>query len=165
MRYLVFLLFIFNISLSQDTSSILSKDAFEDLKRSNPFSHMSPEEMRAIIQEKSKDNSFGKIIEKYPKFEDFLSHWYVDEEAVPKLFSLMEDPSKVKGFFIKLIIVFVLGLMIIHYLTRSDTSFFVKFFKKLGLNFILVFCIWMIFYDSFKENLEPTVELVKTHLL
>ncbi len=144
---------------------MFSAEAFEDLKRSNPFSNMSPEEMREIIQEKSQDNSIGKLIEKYPKMEDFLSHWYVDKEAVPKLFSIMEDSTKVKGFFIKFIIAFVLGLIIIHYLTKGDHSFIVKFIKKLALNFIMMFCIWMIFYFSFQENLEPTINLMKTHLL
>lgn len=170
MRYLLFLFLLCNFSWGQEgtqerESSLISNNVLKDFKQSNPFAQMSPEDMRKLIQEKSKSSSLGSLITKYPKLEDFLSHWYVDKEAVPKLFSIMDDSKKVKAFFIKFIIAFVIGLMIIHYLTRGESSFVMKLIKKMSLNFVLMFCVWLIFYYSFRDNIDPTLDLMKTHLL
>ncbi len=136
----------------------------EEMSKVNLFSRYSPEEMREILKEKSKGNFMENVFQKFPSFEDFLSHWFVSEDALPNFISIFKDKGY-KDFMIKSLVIFIIGVILISLLLRKETRIFIRFFQKTILMSLLSLGLLFFFYFSYQLKLDPTVELIKEHMI
>ncbi len=169
LKLILSFLFIFNICIAEEKSSAsffsgMTDQYLEEISKVNLFSKYTPEEMRKILQDKAQGNFMEDVFKRFPKFEDFLSHWFVSEEALPSFISIFKDKKKYKNFLVKSLVAFVIGILFISFFLRKETRFFKRIFKKLILMSALSTGLLLFFYFTFQEKLDPSIVLIREHL-
>ena len=94
MRLFLVLLVTFSVSSSfaqyerQEGQSILhglTQEEMEEIIRNNPMRNMTTEQVRQLVHQNYEGTPMGKLLDSYPRVEDFLVNFLRDETALPGL--------------------------------------------------------------------------------
>lgn len=156
------------VSSSQVSESFLMKmmnkemkDKVQSMIKSNPLAHMSKQQLQGLLlgREGLPPTSMGKIFKANPRVLELVVEVLHDEHALPRFLSLMNKPKKMKTYGIS-VIVFMIFIFFINLKNSAK-----KIFKRIMFKFILMGAStlgnFLIFYIIFREELGPTVEIIK----
>lgn len=135
------------------------KEMMKKYLSKNPLAHMSEEEIRQMVLVQTSGKKSGEFLKENPKFLDFLVKWFRDDKALPALAEIMNKPKKVKYYGYYVLAIFILSFLI--GLKASDKSLFKKLMFKLTISFGVMVCYFIGFYLFFREELSPTVDIIK----
>ena len=138
-----------------------SKNKMIDLLKNNLFSDMSEEEISRMILVRTEGKPLGRWLRNNPRVLLCLTQVLKDDKALSSLVDILNHPKTLKKyFFISLFVIFV--FMFIN-LKLSTKSIIKKIFFKVATSLGAVGVNLFIFYLLFKEQLEPTVSIIKRH--
>lgn len=137
------------------------KKAVQEFLKENPFSKMSPDEVRSMITVRIEGKPVGKFLDKNPKVLDVFVDWLRDKAALPSLFGILNKPDKMKTYGFIVIAIFIISFAL--NLMNSKGNLLKRIAKKFAI-FIGAFIINIgAFGFLFKTELGPTFKVILKH--
>ena len=124
------------------------------------LSKLSDQEVKTLIQEKTKNSFWGRTFAKFPKLLNTAADIVRDPEAMPGLLGVFVRKQDLKDYGYIWIVIFIFGLFFKSRVIKSDWDFGRRFFWGLTLNLGLSSISLYIFYTFFKVELTPTLRLI-----
>lgn len=137
------------------------KDILAKFLKTNPFSNLSKEDVKAMLVSQTEGKPLGEAFKKNPKLLDFAVDWIRDPKALPAFMGMANKPEQMKNYGIVVLIVFAISF-ILNFLNKSG-GLVKRIFKKLLITFGSLIVNLVLFYWFFKEELDPTLEIAKKY--
>ena len=118
-----------------------------------------PEEVRKMIEEGAKGKAGEKLFKQFPKLLDFATEILRDEQAMPKLVSMLAKKEAMKQYFSIWIIILIGSWLIKKYLFPPEPNFMRRFFTSMMFTCATSTVSLIIFYFFFKEELDPSLRI------
>ena len=138
------------------------KQKVKELMADNPFAKMARPTLKSFILQSFEGRPVGKVLEKYPEVLDFTLDVLQDDEALPKLFSLVEKEDKLKTYAVISLCLFI-GFLVAGLFNNKGGVFrriLIKLLLTVGflLANIMTVCVY------FEEELSPIYRILKGYI-
>lgn len=146
--------------------TLFNRQAMEEIRKlmvskfvkESPFKGMTKRQAESFILAFVQNKPVGQYIKDSPRLLSFLSDVMIHDNALPKLFDMLNKPKQWKQYGMFAIGVFIFSFVLNHFLNKKG-GFFKKFFKKICISLGLLCLNFLVFYYLFRENLAPTFKL------
>ena len=139
------------------------KIAAAKMMKSNPFKDMEDEQVKGMITTVFKEGTPVKnFIDRNPKLLHATVKWIKDERAIPSFISIINKPDKMKYFGYSVLAVFICAFLI--NLKNSKHGLLKRIFFKMIMMVSTGVINITVFYILFQKELQPSIEVFKTHL-
>lgn len=133
--------------------------------KEHPFSSLSPDEVKALILERSKGSVVADVLKRFPKLLDLAVDLIRDEKAIPGLLGIFSRKNDLKSYGYIWLVIFIFGLFIKSRVIKPKWAFKKRFLYGLAFSLLLSSFSLYIFYSLFSEELSPTLSLVAKNIL
>lgn len=146
--------------------ALFNRQAVEEMRKlmvskfvkESPFKGMTKRQAETFILAFVQNKPIGKYIKESPRLLSFLSDVMIHDNALPKLFDMLNKPKQWKQYGMFAIGLFVFSFVLNHFLNKKG-GFLKRFFKKLCISLGLFTLNFIVFYYLFRENLAPTFKI------
>ncbi|MCB9095155.1 MAG: hypothetical protein H6621_08820 [Halobacteriovoraceae bacterium] len=142
----------------------MAESVMKEMSKNNPFSQFTAEQIKDMLRSQYSGSPIGKFFQDYPKFENFVAHWFVDKEALPKAMSIGLKKKRLRNYGIFAFMFLIFGFYFSAKIVRDDVSIIKKFVKKLGVRLVVMVFTFGLFYSAFFRELSPTIRIAKQYL-
>ncbi|MDA9793299.1 hypothetical protein N9B72_01815 [Bacteriovoracaceae bacterium] len=133
------------------------------LLKTNPMSRMGHDQLKKMLKQRLKGTKYGTVLEKNETLLDIIVELIRDKKALPELVSILDKADKLLTYFYSFIALFILA-MLLNIFMFAKARVFKRIMFKILLTVSMPIVNLAIFYFMFKENLDPTVAIIKTYL-
>jgi hypothetical protein len=133
------------------------------LLKTNPMSRMGHDQLKKMLKERFKGTKYATVLEKHETLLDIIVELIRDKKALPELVSILDKADKLLTYSYSFIGVFILA-MLLNIFMFAKAGVFKRIMFKIFLTVSMPIVNLGIFYFMFKENLDPTVAIIKRYL-
>ena len=137
-----------------------TKGSALNMIKKNPFSSMSESDIKETILKRTKESSLSEFFLNNPKILGVVTKVLKDQHAVPSMVSIINYPSKMKNYGVICFVVIIIGFFL--NVKNNSKGFIKRLIVKVGISLGTVITNFILFYVIFKDQLNPTVNIIKS---
>ena len=125
---------------------------------------LSAQELKEMILKNNKGTFLGDFLSASPKFLDFFVDVLRDKNALIGLIGILVRKEDLKNYGYICLVIFIFGLYIKTRIIKPKWSFIRRTFWGLSFSLVMSSISLYLFYNSFSEEVKPTLSIAFKHL-
>ncbi|WPU63889.1 hypothetical protein [Peredibacter starrii] len=130
----------------------------------SPIRQMPRERVKELILDKAKDNALGPFLLESPKVLDFLADVLMDKDALPALMGIFLRKDDLKYYFYLWIGIVIMGYLFKRFFVPVEWVGWKEILAAIAINIVIVCICVTVFYQTFKEELDPLLRVVGNYI-